>query len=264
VTAAGELVSAGPDEHPELFWALRGGGGSLGLVTSLEFRLHPVARVYAGTSYFPAERAADLLVRYRDWIDDAPVETSTAVLLTRAPDSPEVPEALRGRRVVALRLMHVGEAREAERVLAPLREMAGPALLEGFRPAPYGQVAMGGTPPRHLDLLRKLPDAVVEALVDREDGTIEVRHWGGAMADPAREAGPVGGRDARLSVIADAADPGLVEALRPHATGGSFLNFLSDTGATARAYTPADWRRLSQVKASYDPDDVFRLGHDLV
>jgi hypothetical protein len=81
------------------------------------------------------------------------------------------------------------------------------------------------------------------------------------MADPGPHAGPVGHRRAPISVIADAADPALVEALRPHATGGSFLNFLADTGETATAYTPADYRRLRAVKSSYDPDNVFRLNH---
>jgi hypothetical protein len=267
VTASGQLITASADEHPDLFWALRGGGGSFGLVTALEFRLHPVQRVYAGTSYFPADRAATMLTAYRDWIEQAPDELSTAVLLTRLPDSPSVPPRLRGRRALALRLMHVGEAAEAERLIEPLRAVAGPALLEGFRSAPYGGVAIGGTAPRHLDLLERLPDSVVDFLVEAADdeglgiSTIEVRHWGGAMARPAPDAGPVGHRHVPFSVIADAADPALVETLRPHATGGSFLNFLPDTNRTSAAYTPADYRRLREVKATYDPADVFRLNH---
>jgi hypothetical protein len=267
VTAAGEPITASAHEHPDLFWALRGGGGGFGLVTALELRLHPVARVYAGTSYFPVERAVDTLARYRDWLEEAPDETGTAILITRLPDSPEVPEALRGRRVLGLRVMHIGEPEEAERLLEPLRAAAGPALLEGLRPARYGDVAMGGTPPRHLDLLEKLPDPVLDGIVEagRDESspisTVEIRHWGGAMADPGPHAGPVGHRRAPISVIADAADPALVEALRPHATGGSFLNFLVDPGETARAYTPADYRRLREVKSSYDPDNVFRLHH---
>jgi FAD/FMN-containing dehydrogenase len=118
VTAAGQRISATPAKHPDLFWALRGGGGGFAVVTALEFRLHPVARVYAGTSYFAADRAADTLAAYRDWVENAPDEISTAVLLTRIPDSGEVPEALRGRRAVAIRLMHAGEPAEAERAAA--------------------------------------------------------------------------------------------------------------------------------------------------
>jgi len=269
VTAAGHVISASAGEHPELFWALRGGGGSLGLVTSLEFRLHPVARVYAGTSYFPVEHAHETLAAYRDWVEQAPDAISTAMLLTRLPDTAEVPPALRGRRALALRLMHVGDPAEAERLIEPLRAAAGPALLEGYREARFGEVAIGGTAPRHLDLLERLSDPVLDFLVEAsgDEGlgisTIEIRHWGGAMANPGAGAGPVGHRGVPFSVIADAADPALVETLRPHATGGSFLNFLSDLDRTASAYTPGDLRRLREVKAAYDPDDVFRLNHSI-
>jgi FAD/FMN-containing dehydrogenase len=267
VSAQGELISASADEHPDLFWALRGGGGNFGLVTGLEFRLHPVARVYAGISYFQLERTAEVLTRYRDWVDDAPDELSTAILITRLPETAAVPAALRGRRVLALRLMHIGEPEQAERLLRPLRAAAGPALLEGLRPAAYRDVAVGETRPRHLDLFRRLPDSVLDFLVDagRDVGlgisTIEIRRWGGAMSEPGPDAGPIGHRDARFSVIADTAEPALAETFRPHATGGSFLNFLSDPGRAAAADTRSDYRRLREVKASYDPDDVFRRGH---
>jgi FAD/FMN-containing dehydrogenase len=270
VTAAGRRISVSAGEHPDLFWALRGGGGGFGLVTSLEFRLHPVERVYAGTSYFAAERAAETLAAYREWVEDAPDAVSSAILITRLPDSAEVAPALRGEPVLALRLMHAGDPDEAERVIAPLRAAAGPALVDGFRVAPYAGVAMGGTPPRHLDLLERLADPVIDFLVEAvsDDGlgisTVEVRHWGGAMARPAADAGPVGHREVPFSVIADVADPALVETLRPHATGGSFLNFLSDTDRTAAAHAPADLSRLSAVKASYDPDNVFRLNHTVL
>jgi FAD binding domain/Berberine and berberine like len=259
VTATGQRLTASADRHADLFWALRGGGGGFGLVTELEFRLHPVERVYAGTSYFPIERAAETLAAYRGWVEDAPDEISTAVLLTRVPDSEQ--------RALAIRLMHTGEPAEAERLIEPLRAAAGPALLEGFRPAQYGGVAMGGTAPRHLDLLERLSDPVLDFLVEAatDEGlgisTIEIRHWGGAMGRPAADAGPVGHRDVPFSVIADAADPALADTLRPHATGGSFLNFLSDRSRTASAYTPGDQRRLSEVRTAYDPDDVFRFGH---
>ena len=152
VTASGQRITAGPDQHADLFWALRGGGGGLGLVTALEFRLHPVARVYAGTSYFSAERAAETLAVYRDWVEDAPDELSTAILLTRD--------------AVGIRLMHAGERAEAERLIEPLRAAAGPALEDGFGEAPYATVAIGGTAPRHLDLFERLSDDVIDFLVE--------------------------------------------------------------------------------------------------
>jgi FAD/FMN-containing dehydrogenase len=259
VTAAGNRIAVSADEHPDLFWALRGGGGSLGVVTGLEFGLHPVAQVYAGTTYFSFDHAAETLAAYRDWAGQAPDDISTALLITRLPDS--------GRRVLALRLMHAGDAEQAERLIAPLRAAAGPALLEGFSEQRFGDASMGGTAPRHLDLFERLPDEVLDFLVEagEDDGlgisTIELRHWGGAMARPQTGAGPVSDRRARFSVIADSAAPALAETLRPHALGGAFLNFLSDPSRTASAYTAGDWQRLREVKATYDPQGVFSRNH---
>ena len=254
VTADGAIVTASADDHADLFWALRGGGGNFGVATALELRLHPVARVYAGTAYFAIDRAADTLARYRHWIAGAPDELSTAVLLTRLPD---------GRRVLALRAMFAGDAADAERHLAPLRAVAGPALIDGLRPTTFAAAEMGGTAPRLLELVDELPDAVVDALVAADEATVEVRHWGGAMARPAADAGPVGHRDVPLSVIVDAELPAVAAALAPHATGGSFLNFLRDPARTATAFTPANYRDLREVKATYDPDNVFRVNHNI-
>jgi FAD/FMN-containing dehydrogenase len=252
VTADGSIVTASADDHADLFWALRGGGGSFGVVTAMELRLHPVAEVYAGTACFAVDRAPETLMRYREWIADAPDALSTAVLLMHLPD---------GQRVLAIRAMHAGAADEARRLLAPLFAAAGPPLVDGMRPMRFADASMGGTAPRHLELVRDLPDAVIEAIVAAQAApTVEVRHWGGAMARPAPGAGPVGPRDVPLSVIADADVPGLAAALAPHATGGSFLNFLAEPARTATAFAPADYEALREIKAAYDPDDVFRVG----
>jgi hypothetical protein len=121
---------------------------------------------------------------------------------------------------------------------------------------------MGGTAPKQLELLRDLSDGAIDALVAAEAApTVEVRHWAGAMARPAAGAGPVGGRDATLSVILDAPVPEVAAALAPHATGGSFLNFLADPARTEIAYAATDWAALRAVKAAYDPDELFRVGH---
>ena len=169
VTAAGSRLVASDQENADLFWALRGGGGGFGVVTSLELRLHHVAQVYAGTAYFDVERAAATLTRYRDWIGGAPDALSTAVLLTRLED---------GRRVLAIRAMYDGGADAARRLLRPLFEVAGQPLADEMRAVRYADAAMGGTPPRHLELLDALPDAAIEAAVAAEHAaTIEVRHW---------------------------------------------------------------------------------------
>ena len=269
VTADGRTVTASREHNPELFWALRGGGANFGVVTALEFRLYPVARVYAGALYFPIEAAAETIAHYRDWVDTVPDELSTAILLREMPDSPEIPEPIRGRRVLTIKAMYAGAAAPAERLLQPLRSAAGPALVDDLRPIRYADAAMGGTPARHLDLYRRLPDAVLESLVaayTKPGSTItniEIRHWGGAMARPAADAGPVGHRSAPFSVIVDGHDPELVERLRPYGIGGSFLNFLADPTRTASAYTAADYRSLREVKAQYDPDNFFRVNHNI-
>jgi FAD/FMN-containing dehydrogenase len=269
VTADGRLVTASAGRHADLFWAIRGGSGNFGVVTALEFRLYPVAQVYAGVAYFDVERAPATLRRYREWTGTAPDSLSTAVLLTRVPDAPEIPEPLRGRRAVAIKAMYVGARQDAERLLRPLREIAGPALHDGYRSMAFAQAAMGGTAARHLDLFDALPDRVVDVLVEAGTGagspvsTVEIRHWGGAMGRPGPDAGPVGHRATPYSVIIDAQVPDVAAALRPYATGGSFLNFLADPSRTESAYTPENYRRLREVKAAYDPENVFRLNHNI-
>jgi hypothetical protein len=133
----------------------------------------------------------------------------------------------------------------------------------------YADAAMGGTAARHLDLYRRLPDAVLDSLVagytkpGSTIANIEIRHWGGAMARPAADAGPVGHRSAPFSVIVDGRDAELVERLRPHGIGGSFLNFLADPTRTASAFTAANYRKLREIKAQYDPDNFFRVNHNI-
>ncbi|WP_336207336.1 FAD-binding oxidoreductase [Nonomuraea sp. LPB2021202275-12-8] len=259
VTADGQVVTAAPGGHGDLFWALRGGGGNFGVVTSLEFRLYPVAQVYAGIAYFPYEVAGETLARYRDWAATAPDEVSTAVMLTSMPDGP-----MRGRRVLGIKAMYAGPSEQGRQVLRPLWEAAGPALADGLRPIRYADAAMGGTPARYLDFFDALPDEVIGTLVETgAQATVEIRHWGGAMAAPGPDAGPVGHRGVPFSVIVDQRPPGLAEALGRHGIGGTFLNFLSDSTRVRTAYTAADHERLTAVKRAYDPGNQFRLNHNI-
>ncbi|WP_133979658.1 FAD-binding oxidoreductase [Kribbella voronezhensis] len=256
VTADGRVVTAGADEHPDLFWAIRGGSGNFGIVTSLEFRLYPVRQVHAGIVYFGFERAAEILKLYRDWTTTIPNELSTAVVLTRLPAD--------GRRAIAIKALYAGEADLAEHILKPLFEVAGPRLAGELETMPFGQSAMGGTPARYLDLVDTLPDDLIDRLADLDGDdapTVEIRHWGGAMAHPGPGAGPVGHRDATYSLIIDQEVPQLADVLRT--TGRTFVNFLADPGRTATAYAEADYRRLRAVKRAYDPDNFFHLNHNI-
>lgn len=197
VDADGQLLTASREVRPDLFWALRGGGSNFGVVTALEFRLYPVTTVYRGISYFPAERAADIL-GYCGWTSRVPDEMSTAVLLTRISTAATVPEQLRGRRAVGLKVLYAGSAGEADRLLRPLRDVAGVPLLDGFNPMPYADAAMGGTAAAYLDMLNELPDPVIESLIraagtaDAPVPTVEIRHWAGAISRPAPRGRPGG------------------------------------------------------------------------
>jgi FAD/FMN-containing dehydrogenase len=285
VTAAGDVITASADEHGDLFWALRGGGGNFGIVTELEFRLYPAGPLYGGMAFFDAARAPETLARYRDWALDEPDESNAALVVMTLPPLPQVPEALRGRRVLTLRSLYAGDAADGERVLAPLLEAAGEPLMGAFAPLTYADTAtvMGPPPPPtvsevQIEFFRDVPDDVLDVVAD-PDGppvALEFRHWGGEMARSGDDAGPIGHRDVPFSVVVTAlaqdragwpaakadADE-IVARLRPYATGGSFLNFLGDPARTRSAYTPEDYDRLAKVKAAYDPDNVFHRGHNI-
>lgn len=254
VTASGAALPVSADRHLDLFWAIRGGGGGFGVVTSLEFRVYPVAQVYGGISWFDVSRAAAALRAYRDWAAAAPDAMSSAFVLGRMPGGP---------RAVGIKVMYTGRADDAERLLRPLRLAAGPALVDGYRSMEYADAAMGGTPARYFDFLPAIADEVVFTMVAAGEAgsTVEIRHWAGATARPDADAGPVSHRGVPFSVILDAPTPSLVQRLRPHGVGGAFLNFLADPSRTAAAYTVADYTRLRSVKAAYDPDRFFTHAH---
>jgi FAD/FMN-containing dehydrogenase len=254
VTADGRTLTADADRHPDLFWALRGGGGNFGIVTALEFRLHPVSTVFGGVALFPADRTADVLTRFRDEAATRPDELNVSVVVTD--------HAEHGR-VVAVRGVYAGGADEGARALRSLWNAGGPPLHQGFRTMPYAETeSLGGTPPLHFHLAADLPDPLIAAVAASRAAGIEVRHWGGAMARPGAGAGPVGHRDVPFSLTVDGS-PEDASPLEAYATGGSFLNFLHDTSKTATAYTPRDHRRLREVKRAYDPQNVFHRNHNI-
>ncbi len=291
VTAEGQAVVASPLEHPDLFWALRGGGGNFGVVTAMEFRLFPVASVYGGMSLYAVSRAAETLAAYRDWALEQPDELNTEVLLLKLPPSPLIPEPLRGQRILAIRAFYLGSADHGRRLLAPLVAAAGPPLADGFAVRSFADAsaATNGPPAppmaatQHFDLFHDVPDDVVDAMVeaagegvDSPFAFVELRNWGGAMARPGPDAGPTGHPDAPFSVNAVAAHgqayprdtvdgfmSRLATRLAPHATGGSFLNLLLDPTKTRSAFTEANYAGLLNAKRTWDPGNFFRGGHNI-
>ena len=236
VTADGETLTARADRRSGLFWALRGAGGNFGVATSVEIRLHPVARVFGGRMSFDRGLAPHILARFAE--SALPEELNVSIVVT--------PEE------VAIRGVHAGRADDAWRALAPL--LLAEPHEDTFREMPYEETfAIGGTAPRRFELLRELPiDAILAT-----PGTVEVKRWGGAIT---RGDSPAGHRNVPFSVTVDGED---LSALRPHVTGGSFLNFLKDPSRTADAYTAADHARLRELKRAYDPANVFGAGHNI-
>ncbi|WP_329004831.1 FAD-dependent oxidoreductase [Kribbella sp. NBC_00709] len=249
VTADGRTVTASAEHHADLFWAIRGGTGNFGIVTSLEFRLHAVRQVHAGIVYYGIDRAAAILRCYRDWTSTIPNELSTAVVLTRVPGTEQ--------RAVAIKVMYAGAADLAEHLLKPLFATAGQRLAGELQTIEYADAAMGGTPARHLDFLDTLTDEVIDVVTELEDATVEVRHWGGAMANPGPGAGPVGHRQASYSLIIDREVAGLPSS------GRTFVNFLGDPGRADTAYDAKDLHRLREVKRAYDPSNFFHLNANI-
>ena len=288
VTADGLALTVDRDEHPDLYWALRGGGPGFAAVTAMELDLHRVGRVYAGMRFFPATTAPAALARYREWAPAEPNELNTGLTLMGMPDAQQVPEPLRGRRVLALRVFSLADAEETESTLAPLLDGLGAPLLDGIGTMRYPDTAQitGPAPPpaavaQHFELFEGLPDGLVDLLL-QESGegaasplsALEVRHWGGAMAASPADAGPAGHRQVPYSVLAATMLDGplgretelaymdhLADRVRPYAHGGTFLNFLTDSTRTETAFTPENYRRLRAVKRDWDPEEFFALGH---
>lgn len=241
VTAEGETLTARADRRSGLFWALRGAGGNFGVATALELRLHPVREVFGGVARFDRGLAPHLLQRFAEY-NAMPDALNVSIVVERD--------------AVAVRGVYAGGADDAWRALAPL--YLDEPLTDSFRTMPYADTfTIGGTAPRHFELLRDLPvDAILRTAEDAN--AVEVKRWGGAIA---RGATPAGHRAVPFSVTVDGEH---IRPLIPHVTGGTFLNFCKDPARTHDAYTAADRQRLLELKHAYDPENVFGVGHALI
>ena len=212
VTADGRLVRVDADHEPELFWALRGGGGSFGVVTALEFRLYPVAEVYAGWLIFPVERAAEVLHAWREWVETVPDEVTSVGRVLNLPPIPDIPEPLRGRSFAVVEATFLTSEAEAAELLAPLRALgAGDRHLRDdagvAAPPPAHGSRAAGAGRRRRDDARRVPrrggrrvrraPAVGPPLL-----SLEIRHLGGALAVAAPGNGALASLDAGFAVFA--------------------------------------------------------------
>ncbi|HEX3279495.1 MAG TPA: FAD-binding oxidoreductase [Thermoleophilaceae bacterium] len=286
VTADGQLVVASAERNPELFWALKGGGGNFGVVTGFEFRLHEVGPLlYGGMMMFPAESAVDLLKAYRAFMEDAPDEICGGSAILCAPPEEFVPEPVRGKPVLAIIGCYVGPVEAGEAAFAPLLEW-GPALSM-MQPMPYTivqQLISPGNPPgrQHYwkaGFLDELSDAAIETFVAHATNVASpfqaslMLPLGGAFARAPEGDTPLKYRTAKWDyhVLGQWDDPADAErnitwvrdfdaVMAEYAEEGVYVNFVADPTASAieAGFGSDNYARLVAVKDKYDPDNLFR------
>ena len=291
VTATGEIVQASADSHPDLFWAIRGGGaGSLGVVTAMEIGLFPVRTVYGGNLLYPSEMAAEVVRRYRQWIESAPEALTSSIALMNYPPLEVVPEPVRGRSFVIVRGAFDGPADRGADLLGHFRDWEEP-MIDTWAEIPMlavNSISQDPVDPMGAvvtsDLLAGLSDELIDALVDQVFAAgspivfAEARHMGGAIARPGvstldryRAASHVLEVVAAVPVpemlpMVESAVAALRAAISSETTGGAYLNFLEGEEKQSRtrsAFTPEAYARLRELKRLWDPSGVFRFGIDL-
>jgi FAD/FMN-containing dehydrogenase len=277
------------DHEPDVFWALRGGGGEFGVVTGFELRVHPLPTVSAGTLFFPMSRAGEVLHAWRRWARTVSSRTMSCGRLLQFPPLPELPEPLRGQAFAAIEIAHQGELAELDAIIAPLREL-GPGLDTIAEIPTAGLFALhmdppGPTPARANGmLLDDLPPAAIDALVacaGHGSGSpllsVELRQLGGAIAERPADAGAVGHLEAGFLMFAAGITPDaatavkvdgrvqLVEqALLPWGANIHYANFDERPGGgRSRFHDRATLERLRAVKARVDPTEMFTGAHAL-
>jgi FAD/FMN-containing dehydrogenase len=290
VTADGRIVTASASSHPELFWALHGGGGNFGVATSFELALHPVGPiVLAGLMLWPGDAGPEVVRRYRDLAERAPEALGSGAVLLTGPPEPFVPEHLQGASCTALAICWSGEMDEGADVIAPLRALGPEVDLVG--PMPYADFnSMIDDPPGKrnywtADYHDEFPDDAVDVFVkygmNLPSGFSQqlLLPWGGAVARVSEDATPMTHRATNwithpFAVWDDpATDAEAIEWARAfrrdiahHATGGTYLNFIGDEGQdrVKAAYGEAKYARLQAIKAEWDPHNTFRGNQNIV
>ena len=286
VLGDGTQIRADETRHPDVFWAVRGGGGNFGIVTAMEFRLFDIETAYAGMLLWDQEHAEKVLRAWAAWAVDAPDCVTTSFRMLNLPPMPELPEFVRGRRLVVIDGAVLAEDEHAEEVLAGLRALQ-PELDTFTRVPATGLVRLhmdpeGPTPGVSAStILADLPDAAIEtflALTDRDSGSTllaaELRQLGGALARPAEGAGALPTLDGQFVLlgVAIAISPeagaqghadavALVDAMTSYSSGRDYLNVAETPVDVRGSFTPETWRRLKGVRSAVDPSGVLVANH---
>jgi hypothetical protein len=287
VTADGQARRVSAEQEPELFWALRGGGGAYAVVTELEFDLVGVSSVYAGQLTWPIEQAPQIVTAYRNWTKDLTDSVTSTVKLVRFPPLPQLPPPLRGRSLVTVAVVHRGDEGEGERLVAPLRTAARPELDTLASIPATGLVDLAGDPqdpvPGFGDavLLRDLPDGAVRTYLELAGPGVqspllhlELRHLGGALAESSPAHGAADSVDGAFLAfglgmptspqLSEAIGDALVrvkEQLAPWASDTTVLNFAEQQPGTRASFPASTAGRLNAVKQAYDPDGILVANH---
>ncbi|MEO3856696.1 FAD-binding oxidoreductase [Acrocarpospora sp. B8E8] len=283
VTAEGHLIRTDPAHEPELFWALRGGGGNFGIVTAIEFAVHPVRELYSGAMFFPIERTSEIFHAWAELLPALPEEITSWATVLHFPPLPSVPEMVRGRSFIIVMAAFLGTEADGRELLRPLRRL-GPEMDTFAIQPPVGLSELAMDPPDPLPyrtttaLIDEMPSAAIEN-VARIAGPgshltmVQFRHMGGALARHEPGAGAratLPGHIAMfgLGVVPEAAaEPAVLAeldilsaAFAPHRVG-DYPNFVEEPADASTFFDTGTWNRLRRVKALYDPDDLFRGSH---
>jgi FAD/FMN-containing dehydrogenase len=291
VTADGKLVRASQDENEDLFWALRGGGGNFGVVTSFEFKLHPLGpEVLSGLIVHPLDQARELLPAYRRIAKEAPDELTVWVVMRKAPPLPFLPTEWHGKEVLVFAVCYSGDMKAGEKAVQPLRALGKP-IADVVSPHPFTGWQAAFDPlltPGARNYWKShdftdLSDAAIGVVLDAVSNLptpeceVFLAHIGGAMARVPADATPFPNRDAHFIMNVHtrwrdkAQDQACVawarrlfEATAPFASGSVYVNFMPDDEGdrVQKAYGP-NYRRLAQIKRRYDPDNLFRMNQNI-
>ena len=291
VLASGERVRASADENPDLHWAIRGGGGNFGVVTSFLFRLHEVSDVFAGPTFWPVELGADVLSAYREFLPSAPRELNAFFCFHIVPPAPPFPEEIHLRKVCGVVSCYAGSEEDARKAMAPLLDALPEPLLHGVQamPHPVLQGAFDGLYPPgdqwywRADFVEEVPDEAVAihaqfgAEIPTMKSTMHMYPIDGAAHDVGSDETAWSYREAKWGTVFAGvdADPANVaqirdwsiryqEALHPYSAGGAYVNMMMDEGQERiRASYRGNYDRLADIKAKYDPGNLFRVNQNI-
>ncbi len=291
VLASGERVRAAEDENADLFWAIRGGGGNFGVVTSFLFRLHEVGTVIGGPTFWDIDQSAEVLSAYREFILAAPRELNGFFAYTSVPPAPPFPEELHGRKVCGIVWCYVGGEEEAAAAMAPLLDSVPEPLMHGVQPMPHAvlQTAFDALYPKgdqwywRADFVNEIPDEAVAAHarfgpeMPSGQSTMHLYPIDGAAHDAGNSETAWAYRDANWGSVFAGVDPDpanaaairdwcvdYFEALHPYSAGGAYVNMMMDEGQErVKASYGDNYERLTRIKAEYDPGNLFRVNQNI-